>query len=86
MAQIKKVYRLVCSGTADKSIRFADLQKLILALGFDLARISGDHFIYTREGMEEIINIQPDKGDPSKAKSFQVRQLRRIITKYSLEV
>jgi len=50
------------------------------SLGF-AERVKGDHFIYTRDGMVEIINLQPIGG---KAKAYQVKQVRGIITQYGL--
>jgi hypothetical protein len=49
-------------------------------LGFE-ERIRGDHHIYSKEGIEEIINLQP-KG--AKAKPYQVKQVRFMILKYKL--
>ncbi|MBO4560141.1 MAG: type II toxin-antitoxin system HicA family toxin [Lachnospiraceae bacterium] len=86
MSQMVKLLKMVCSGQSDRNIRFYDLQMLLLALGFKLARVNGDHFIYVKDDIEEIINIQPDKGDSSKAKAVQVRQIRSIIRKYNMEV
>ena len=48
-------------------IRFSDLQKVLTAFGFQ-CRIRGDHFIYWKNGIDEIINLQPDG---SKAKPYQ---------------
>ena len=70
------------SGTQDRNIRFSDLQKVLTTLGFQ-CRIRGDHFIYWKNGIDEIINLQPDG---SKAKPYQVRQVRNLILKYHLEV
>jgi hypothetical protein len=53
----------------------------LLSLGFS-QRIKGDHHIFYREGIVEIINIQPDG---SKAKPYQIRQIREMIVKYKLE-
>ena len=68
------------SGTKDKSILFADLRTVLDRLGFQ-CRIKGDHFIYTKYGVEEIINIQPVG---NQAKPYQVKQVRNIILKYQL--
>ena len=68
------------SGTKDKSILFADLRAVLDRLGFQ-CRIKGDHFIYTKDGVEEIINIQPVG---NQAKPYQVKQVRNIILKYQL--
>jgi hypothetical protein len=52
----------------------------IKRLGF-AERIRGDHYIFTKEGVEEILNLQP-KG--AQAKSYQVKQVRGVIVKYRL--
>ena len=58
------------------------MRRLLVNLGFD-ERVKGSHFIYTGTGVAEIINIQA-RG--SKAKAYQVRQVRNIILKYKLRV
>ncbi len=80
MSQHQKILLAILSGTQDSSIQFMDLCALLDRLGFT-CRIRGDHFIYTKDGVEEIINLQP-KG--SKAKPYQVKQVRQIILKYQL--
>ena len=40
-------------------LSFADLQYLVVAAGFRLKRTRGDHHIYTREDLVEILNLQP---------------------------
>lgn len=73
-------YNDIMSGQRDNNIRFADLQYVLQSLGF-LCRIKGDHFIYYRADIPEIINIQP-KGN--KAKPYQIRQIRMLFTKYGI--
>ncbi len=75
-----KILLKVLLGQSDKNIKFSELKSLLEHLGFK-CRIKGDHFIYYREGILEIINIQP-KG--KMAKAYQVKQIRNIITKYHL--
>lgn len=58
MSQYEKLLLSVLSGTRDTGIQFADLRTILDRLGFQ-CRIKGDHFIYTKDGVEEIINIQP---------------------------
>ncbi|MDO5422772.1 MAG: type II toxin-antitoxin system HicA family toxin [Eubacteriales bacterium] len=82
MPTIQKILTEVMSGTKDKNIRFSELQQLLDVLGFD-CRVKGDHFIYFKNGIDEIVNIQPDG---NKAKPYQVKQIRNIILKYKLEV
>ena len=72
----------ILSAQADANIRFTELRRLLARLGFS-ERIRGDHFIYTREGIVEIINLQP-RG--AAAKPYQVRQVRALILKYALKL
>ena len=80
MSQYENLLLSLLSGTKDKGILFADLRTVLDRLGFQ-CRIKGDHFIYTKDGVEEIINIQPVG---NKAKPYQVKQVRNIILKYQL--
>ena len=80
MSQQQKIMLAILSGTQDSGIMFSDLQALLNRIGFQ-CRSRGDHFIYTKDGVEEIINLQP-KG--SKAKAYQVKQVRQMILKYHL--
>jgi hypothetical protein len=72
--------RRVLSARSDANLRFDDLVHLLAALGFN-ERIRGDHHIFTRTGMIDIINLQPARG---KSKVYQVRQVRAIIVRYGL--
>ena len=67
--------------TVEHGIRFSDISKLLIDLGFS-ERIKGDHHIYYRDEVEEIINLQPLRD--GKAKVYQVKQVRTIIMKYKL--
>lgn len=80
MSQYQKALLAILSGTNDSGIMFSDLQTLLEHLGFQ-CRIRGDHFIYTKAGVEEIINLQPKGG---RAKAYQVKQVRQIILRYHL--
>jgi len=65
------------------NIRFADLRRLLASLGF-AERIKGSHHIYSRDGIAEILSIQPLSGGG--AKPYQVKQVRRIVAKYGLKL
>ena len=80
MSQYEKLLASILSGTKDSNILFADLQSVLDRLGFQ-CRTKGDHFIYTKDGIEEIINIQPNG---NRAKPYQVKQVRNIILRYRL--
>jgi predicted RNase H-like HicB family nuclease len=69
----RKTLSKVLGGLADKNIRFQDLKKLLSDLGFSV-RIKGDHHIFYKEGVEEIVNLQPLSD--GKAKAYQVKQVR----------
>lgn len=84
MGKQDKVLEKVMSGQSDKNIKFKDLQALLLSLGFAQKENNGDHFLYNYPGIKELINIQPDKKDHSKAKSFQVRQIREFIKRNNI--
>lgn len=77
----RKFLEAVLSGLSDKNLRFEDLRRLLYDLGFQ-ERIKGDHHIFHRQGVMEIINLQP-LGD-GKAKPYQVKQVRSIFLKYKL--
>jgi hypothetical protein len=68
----------VLQGTADANIRFEDLRSLLHGLGF-AERIRGDHHIFSKLGVVEILNLQP-RG--SLTKPYQVRQVRSVIIRY----
>jgi hypothetical protein len=46
-------------------------------------RTKGDHHIFSRAGVEEIVNVQP-KG--AMAKPYQVKQIRDLILRYGLDI
>lgn len=66
------------------NIKFSDLCNLAEAVGFKFRRFNGGHKIYKHEKMGNIMTFQPDKGDKSKAKAYQVRQLVEFIEEYDL--
>lgn len=82
MSANQKVFFDIMSGLKDGNIKFADLQRILEILGFQ-CRIKGDHFIYYKKGVSEIINIQLNG---AKAKPYQVKQIRNLVLKYKLEV
>ena len=67
-------------GRSDANIRFDELCQLLRHLGFS-ERIRGSHHIFATRAIPEILNLQP-KG--SLAKSYQVKQVRRVIVRHKL--
>lgn len=85
MGKQDKILDDVLSGRRDSNINFNDLCKLLENKGLTLERISGSHHIYSYPEVLELIDLQPDKKDHSKAKVYQVKQVRNFLKKY-LEV
>jgi predicted RNA binding protein YcfA (HicA-like mRNA interferase family) len=80
VSKIEKLIIKVVSGSSEHNISFSDLVLILKTLGFEL-RIKGSHHIFFKEGIVEIINLQP-VGE--KAKPYQVKQVRNLLIKYKL--
>ena len=80
MGKYDKLLIRVLIGQSDSDIPFSALCNLLEQLGFDM-RVKGSHHIFTKFGIDEIINLQPKK---NKAKPYQVKQIRGLIIKYKL--
>jgi hypothetical protein len=76
-----KLLDQILAGHSDHNIGFTPLRNLLSTLGFR-ERVRGDHHIFTREGVVEILNLQPLPG--GRAKGYQVRQIRNVIVRYKL--
>jgi hypothetical protein len=80
MATYDRLLRQILRGAADANISFDELRRLLHRLGFE-ERIRGSHHTFRKPGIEEKLNLQRDD---SKAKVYQVRQVRAVILKYRL--
>jgi hypothetical protein len=80
MSKYEKMLAQILRGASDANVSFEGLCQLLSHLGFD-ERIRGSHHIFSREGVDEILNLQPIG---SKAKAYQVKQVRGVILKYRL--
>jgi len=81
MASAPKTLAAILSGRADANLRFAGLRRILLLFGFS-ERTTGGHHIFSRTGVEEIVNLQPLPG--GKAKPYQVKQVRQLIIRHAL--
>lgn len=81
MSKYEKLTYKLLSGVSNKNVHFDDLVLILLKIGFEQRNTGGSHRIFYKDGIEEIINIQPLN---TKAKPYQVRQVRQIILKYKL--
>jgi hypothetical protein len=80
MTRYDKLITRVLSGKSDTGIGFDELCALLKRLGSQ-HRTRGDHHIFYRDAVQEIINIQPKDGN---AKPYQVKQVRNLLLKYKL--
>ncbi|MSQ15571.1 MAG: type II toxin-antitoxin system HicA family toxin [Dehalococcoidia bacterium] len=80
MAKYDRLLLRILRGASDTSISFDDLCQLLKHMGFE-ERTRGSHHIFRKQGIEERINPQRDGRN---AKSYQVRQVSNILSKYSL--
>ncbi len=80
MSKFDKLLFKLLSGNSDRNFDFSDLVLLLEKIDFKV-RIKGSHHIFYMEGVDEIINLQPDG---KKAKPYQVKQVREILIKYKL--
>lgn len=70
----------VLRGSSDANVPFDGLCNLLLRAGFDM-RIRGSHHMFSKDGLPEILNLQPRGAN---AKPYQVKQVRTILLKYNL--
>ena len=77
---VEKTLEKLLRGTSDANFRFDEICDLLQAKGFRM-RVSGSHHVFTKSGVMERINLQREG---SKAKPYQVKQVRKILTKYKL--
>jgi hypothetical protein len=80
MDKYEKLLMQILRGASDANIRFDDLRGLLHSLGFE-ERTKGSHHSFRRAGVEEKLNLQRDG---SKAKVYQVRQVRAVVLRYRL--
>ena len=80
MSKQGKLLERILRGTSDSNIPFDGLCGVLKHLGFG-ERIRGSHHIYFKDGVAEILNLQPRGNE---AKPYQVKQVRNVILKYRL--
>ena len=80
MGKYDKLRETILSGQSDANIDFDELRQLLKRLGFE-ERVRGSHHTFRKQGVETKINIQCDG---SKAKGYQVRQVRDTLVRYKL--
>jgi predicted RNA binding protein YcfA (HicA-like mRNA interferase family) len=69
MTRANKLLDQILRGGADANIPFSGMVQLLKRLGFQ-ERVKGGHHIFFRDGVAEILNLQPHSG---KCKPYQVK-------------
>lgn len=82
MSRVKKAVLRILEGRSDANLAFDELCHVVERAGFIRRSGKGSHTIYFKEGVEEIINLQPLG---AKAKPYQVKQVREILLKYQFD-
>jgi hypothetical protein len=72
MDRWEKLLAQILDRRSDANVAFEDLGNLLLHFGFEL-RTRGSHHVFRRVAIAK---------DGSKAKAYQVRQVRHVILKY----
>lgn len=80
MAKHLTLLEQILRGGGDANISFSEMLGLLKRLGFQ-ERIKGSHHIFSRQGVDEILNLQ---ADGNKCKPYQVKQVRKVIINYGL--
>ena len=78
----RRLLRRLSQG-AVRNVAFADLIDLVESFGFQLARVSGSHHIFTHPDIPELLNLQEVRGE---AKPYQIRQFLRLVERYNLKL
>ena len=69
MGKLEKLYEHILMRKSDANVPFDTLRALLRRLGFD-ERIKGDHHIFTKDGVEEILNLcNPKMGRGNRTRS-----------------
>jgi hypothetical protein len=82
MTTKEKLREKLMGGKSDKNFTLKELFTFVQQIGFKLRQGGGSHSLFHKEGVTEIINLQPSRD--GKAKPYQVRQIRVIVLKYRL--
>jgi hypothetical protein len=80
MGKYEKILSKILQGSADTNIAFDDLRTVLKRLGFE-ERIRGSHHVFRKQGILDKIVLQRDG---SKAKAYEVHQVRNVVVKYNL--
>jgi len=81
MSSWKATREKLLFGTSDANLNFESVCTMLRHLGFSERKSGGSHRIFYKEGIVEIINLQPRGRE---GKPYQMKQVRNIMLKYGL--
>ena len=82
MSKKEKLILKLLSGNADANFDIDDLVRILIWLEFSERQTGGSHRIFSKNGIEGIINLQKTNG--GKAKTYQVKQVRDFLVNNKL--
>lgn len=82
MSKKEKLFLKLLAGNADNNFDLDDLISVLIRLDFEEKKTRGSHRIFSKAGIEGIINLQKTKD--GKAKSYQVKQVRDFLVNNKL--
>ncbi len=77
MSKREKLLMRLLAGNADANFDLDDLVRILEWFDFEERKATGSHRIFSREGIDGIINLQ--KANDGKAKEYQVKQMRGFL-------
>ena len=77
----RKTLEKILAGS--KNIAFHDMVSLVQAFGFTLKRVKGSHHIFHHPDIQEIVNLQEEKGQ---AIPYQVLQVLKLVDRHGLSL
>jgi predicted RNA binding protein YcfA (HicA-like mRNA interferase family) len=81
MGRAEKLFEKLMGGQSDANFSFDELCTLLTKLGYVSHKTKGSHIIFQRGS--SFLNLQPTAG--GKAKSYQVRQVRKELKNLNLK-
>jgi predicted RNA binding protein YcfA (HicA-like mRNA interferase family) len=81
MSSWKTTQEKLLRGASDANLDFENVCTMLRHLGFSERQSGGSHRIFYKEGVLEIINLQPRGRE---GKPYQMKQIRQIMLKYGL--
>ena len=77
MGTKEKLIAKLLAGHSDANFDFDDIVRILLWHNFIERNGKGSHRVFFKKGINDMVNLQPAKGN--KAKPYQVKQVREFL-------